>query len=218
MKETTHARPLTPVVAVLMVLVAFFAGLVNVDQARAYDLSYEMNLAGGYIDLSSRIEPIPVHMGTDYLAVSQNAGAIKGLKISNKSVASLEKLGSKEIVIVPKKCGTATISYKQKGKTKKFKVKVIKYQSPVKTLKVGKKNYAKWFKDCSCAGYVFDEAAGVIKVEAAPGWHLDKIVVNGKAVKNGYKVKRYKDYIDVIVFKRNGSSQIRVLTPMSAWD
>ena len=63
----------------------------------------------------------------------------------------VKKLDSKAISITPKRSGTATISYKQKGMTKHFTIKVLAYKSPAKTLKVGKHNYAKLFKSTSFA-------------------------------------------------------------------
>ena len=85
----------------------------------------------------------------------------------------VKKLDSKAISITPKRSGTATISYKQKGMTKHFTIKVLAYKSPAKTLKVGKHNYAKLFKSTSFANsWGVYGVPGKIKIKPASGWHV----------------------------------------------
>ena len=70
---------------------------------------------------------------------------VSGLKSSNKAVvtAKLSKstYGTSQtyytILAVPKKAGTATVSFKCQGKTYKIKVTVKKYVNPVKSVKIG---------------------------------------------------------------------------------
>ena len=70
---------------------------------------------------------------------------VSGLKSSNKAVVTVKlsksTYGTSQtyytILAVPKKAGTATVSFKCQGKTYKIKVTVKKYVNPVKSVKIG---------------------------------------------------------------------------------
>lgn len=126
--------------------------------------------------------------------------AIKSAKSSNKKVATVKadnsslKYGYSQLAVSLKKAGSTKLTFKYKGKKHVVKYKVYKYKNPVKTFKVGTKNYASGFRstpDCSPARVVY----GKVKVKPASGWKLKGISAclekgGVKAVKNGYKIKK----------------------------
>ena len=224
--QNTQAKMMAPVMALLLILAMLGAAMVNAMPAHAYTVgsneakrvTYQAYLDSyRIIALSARAEPIPLHKGNYYTAIVRDSGKITHLKSSNKKVASAtwEKgdgyLDAKYYInIKAKKSGKATISYKQHGKTKKFTVKVFKYKNPAKKLKVGKKNYARYFKNGSCLYNGGLEVWGKkkISVKAATGWWVKGIYVSGpngmKCVSNGYRMRK-SEMVDGVLFAQKGT-------------
>ena len=119
-------------------------------------------------------------------------------KSTNKDVLFYSYIFSDSIEVEVQKAGTATLICIYKGDRYKVKYIVKEYVNPVKTLKIGKKNYAKMFKKLNC---VLDYAypfSGKLNIVPAKNWVLKKaqltyLTKDGglrtKTVKNGAKIK-----------------------------
>ena len=121
---------------------------------------------------------------------------VASVKSSNKKVATVKIVdgGSYNFIhITKKKAGTTKITYKLAGKKKTVTFKVVKWENPVKTLKIGSKNYASGFNKVARVPALNDMGSKTIKVKAANGWKLQTIrAIKGegsvKTVKSGKKL------------------------------
>ena len=104
---------------------------------------------------------------------------VSGLKSSNKAVVTSQTYYT--ILAVPKKAGTATVSFKCQGKTYKIKVTVKKYVNPVKSVKIGATTVpGSRFKSSSETSLSYAKFAGKkvkTTVTLAKGWKLDKLYI-----------------------------------------
>ena len=101
----------------------------------------------------------------------------KNVKNSNTKVAKVEVTqDGKALNITTKKPGKTKITYKYGGKTYKKKLVVVKYANPVKSFKIGKKNYVSKFKKYGWFACSHD-VSGLVSVKAKRGWTLKKIVI-----------------------------------------
>ena len=123
---------------------------------------------------------------------------VSGLKSSNKAVVTVKlsksTYGTSQtyytILAVPKKAGTATVSFKCQGKTYKIKVTVKKYVNPVKSVKIGTTTVSgSRFKSSSETSLSYAKFAGKkIKtaVTLAKGWKLQELYIySGNNPANG---------------------------------
>ena len=123
---------------------------------------------------------------------------VSGLKSSNKEVvtAKLSKstYGTSQtyytILAVPKKAGTATVSFKCQGKTYKIKVTVKKYVNPVKSVKIGATTVSgsrfKSSSETSLSYAKFAEKKVKTTVTLAKGWKLGELYIySGNNPANG---------------------------------
>ena len=133
---------------------------------------------------------------TESLASLSSKGS--GLKSSNKAVvtAKLSKstYGTSQtyytILAVPKKAGTATVSFKCQGKTYKIKVTVKKYVNPVKSVKIGATTVSgsrfKSSSETSLSYAKFAEKKVKTTVTLAKGWKLGELYIySGNNPANG---------------------------------
>lgn len=116
-------------------------------------------------------------------------GKLTDVKSSNEKVVA-PLLNDTTLYLSPMKAGKATVSYKYKGKTRKVKIVVKKYVNPIKTLKLGNKNYAKLFKKSIYGRAAYKNYVGKrIKVVPATGWKLKSLrYAKTKKLKNGGKI------------------------------
>ena len=128
-----------------------------------------------------------------------------GIRINNLTYEKDEDLG---YLLWPKKPGKASVSYKLKGKQHTAKFVFVKYKNPMKSLKIGKKQLAKHFKR-DCTWYPGKTLKGKLKVKAAKGWKLVRIVHNGKKVKNGKKITFRTDDDLCLVFKNKKTKVVQ---------
>lgn len=132
---------------------------------------------------------------------------VKNLKSSNKKVVTVSwKEGSDCIDVDYKGLGKANISFDIVwGKNKKHlttKVEVIKYESPVSSIKLGNKEYKKQFKGKTQVYVNFKGTKSYkIKAKAAKNWKLDFVLFydgkTTKTIKNNstIKVKNNWNYV-----------------------
>ena len=125
----------------------------------------------------------------DSVAGFGQATKVAGLKSSNKAVvtAKLSKstYGTSQtyytIQAVPKKAGTATVSFKCQGKTYKIKVTVKKYVNPVKSVKIGATTVSgsrfKSSSETSLSYAKFAEKKVKTTVTLAKGWKLGELYI-----------------------------------------
>ena len=146
------------------------------------------------------------------------------LKSSKKSVAKVEKDGSKKLMVTVKKPGTTKISFKYGGKKKTVKMVVKKYTCPVKTFKIGSKNLTKKYKKTD----LYDTTAtytGKLKVKAKSGWKVGKIKVlrmgdedtGLTTIKSGSKIKDMDAYIYVQMINKKTKGEIILQYGTSGW-
>ena len=121
---------------------------------------------------------------------SSSKYSIKKVTVSDKSVMTVKKgefYGQLGANCTLKKTGKVTVRLwlknKKSGKVTKYsaKVQVAKYSNPVKTLKIGSKNYAKYFKDNDYGYWAKKSISGKLLITPSKGWELiDIIKVNQK--------------------------------------
>lgn len=123
---------------------------------------------------------------------------VSGLKSSNKAVVTVKlskfTYGTSQtyytILAVPKKAGTATVSFKCQGKTYKIRVTVKKYVNPVRSVKIGTATVSgSKFKSSSETNLSYAKFAGKkvkTTVTLAKGWTLQKLYIySGNNPANG---------------------------------
>ena len=155
-----------------------------------------------------------------------NSWKITKLKSSNTKVLTVKKIDNYSgIMITPKKAGKSTITFKAtKGsKTYSYKcvVKVMKYENPVKTLKIGSKNYASKF---SKMDYIDLDGKknyeGKLSIKTNKNWKVTYILIYDaktdkvKEYKNNKKIKLKKNQSLYIYFtntKNDNHSCISIL-------
>ena len=118
---------------------------------------------------------------------------VSGLKSSNKAVVTVKlsesTYGTSQtyytILTVPKKAGTATVSFKCQGKKYKIKVTVKKYVNPVKSVKIGATTVpGSRFKSSSETKFAGKKVKTTVTL--AKGWKLDKLYIySGNNPANG---------------------------------
>lgn len=174
------------IAATLMCLAVFsstaFAGdveIVNTLKSKTVKISY----------LSGK----PAHNKIEYYCFDKK---VSNVKSSKKSVATAKlkytppktQYGFTEpayyrIVVQLKKAGTTKISFKLGSKKYTTTLKVFKYSSPIKSIKIAGKEYSKLFAAKKLARGIQSYGAmtptatikGKVKVVAAKGWKLNKI-------------------------------------------
>ena len=126
-----------------------------------------------------------------YIRNCSKATQIKSLKSSNKSIARVVARQGYIDVYYYKKPGKVNITCTVNGTKLKASLTVKKYSSPVKTFKVGSKNFASKFK--GAAHYDYYHTAKINKqaltLKANSGWVIDEVQVYKS--NNGFKY--YKD-------------------------
>lgn len=149
-----------------------------------------------------------------------NRGKVSKIKSSKESVAGAwftEDPRGKDncLVVEGMKPGTAKISYTYKGKRHTATFVFKKWTNPVKSLTIGKKQCAKYFK--TSTGFRYSEVYGKggndmagkkLKVTAAKGWKIKSIKYTTsdklKTLKNGGTVP--KAYNIVIIQLKNNKT------------
>lgn len=202
----------------LMLIFAFFASA-GTALADGYDFDLQ-KLSGkqGVVYHPSD----KAYGGTGYMIASEADGKVTKAKSSNKKVISVEQHnydGFHYVRITCKKAGKATVSYKFKGKKHKVEFTVIKYKNPLKTFKVGKRNYTSLFKK---GLYTTTEQgiSGKLKLKAAKGWKISKVQAwtgdsyKLKKVKIGKKLP--KDTHEVYVTMKHSASNTKVVLTLSS--
>ena len=123
---------------------------------------------------------------------------VSGLKSSNKAVVTVKlsksTYGTSQtyytILAVPKKAGTATVSFKCQGKTYKIKVTVKKYVNPVRSVKIGTTTVSgsrfKSSSETSLRYAKFARKKVKTTVTLAKGWKLGELYIySGNNPANG---------------------------------
>ncbi|MCC8066880.1 MAG: hypothetical protein LIO94_07240 [Clostridiales bacterium] len=132
------------------------------------------------------------------------SGKVTSLKSTKTSVVKISKNtledGSTEILLTPKKAGTATVSFKVDGKKYTTAITVKKYVNPVSSITIGStKLKASKFKTISSATLNYSDFKGKkvkVKVTLKSGWKLLSGYINvfyanseSTAIKNNKSVK-----------------------------
>ncbi len=159
----------------LVLLVVFLTGIFSASVVLADPYIPEKKVY--YLDGTPGITYI-------YLNGVSKTSAITKLKTSKKSVAKVFKDvpdgSTAAVAILPKKAGTTTITFnvKYNGKTIKAKTKFIarKYTSPLKSFKVGSKNFTSKFKK---TGHLHVDQAlkGKLSIKLKPGYKINHISI-----------------------------------------
>ncbi len=135
------------------------------------------------------------------------------LKNDNPAVvkAYLDKeYGSGAVVLTPRKPGISKISYRYDGKTYVQKIKVVKYENPCKSFKVGNTDHAKWFKKTRHFNQknVKQDITATINIKPKKGWKLKKIGLKDmfsgtKKVKNHSKITLKRGRTTIYAYFKN---------------
>ena len=139
-------------------------------------------------------------------------------KSSNPKVLSVDGAYSGAVDLTVKKAGKATITVGYEGETYTIKFIVKKYVSPVKTLKIGKKNYASKLKKWDYTLASTSKLKGKLNVVPAKNWKLKSAKLGyytkgmsykTKSVKNGAKINGV--YL-TLTFKNKKTKVVETLT------
>lgn len=153
---------------------------VPVQAAYAGILGYEENLKNGFRE-TVVYNPSDVR---GYYEV--NAEGIYGHTCKNRKAVSADKKivtvtyspTHQCFLLTPKKTGTTKVTFSATRKGKKITcqgtVKVVKFQNPVKSLKINGKNYAKEIKTTNAVMHIKAEnAKAVFRYKLQPGWKVE---------------------------------------------
>lgn len=127
---------------------------------------------------------------------------VAAAKSGNTAVATVKVQNGSTLMVTAKKAGKAKITCTVGGKKKSFTLVVKKYKNPVKTFKVGGKNYASKFK--KARDYYGGHKAGKLTIKPASGWKLVSIYGDGGKVKNGKKIDKFGFYQVELKNKKTG--------------
>lgn len=133
-------------------------------------------------------------------------GKITKLKNSNPSVAKVAVGGNNYLTVEIKKAGTSKVTFTYAGKKFSTKISIKKWESPCSQFKVGKKDYAKYFKKSGQYNLNRQKKDRTEKIKITPkkGWKLTKIENltpdSEKTVKNNSKVKLSIKFTGTAVF------------------
>ncbi len=109
------------------------------------------------------------------------ASSIKALKSSNPSVARpyLDKNGEIRVYFF-KKAGKASISFKIGKQTLKSNITIKEYSNPLKTFKIGKKDFTSKFKASTEYNYfhVSNLNNQNVMIKAAKGWKISSLDIH----------------------------------------
>ena len=190
-------KTMKKLLTVLLLSSAFPLMTAFAAMAARSDLSYVPKTITYQITDPMTTYAIPCDKGGKILKSSFKATGKAYAKISYNYNAS-EKLTY--ITTEPIKPGKASVSfkYKWKGTTKKYTFRFVieKYVCPVKTFKIGTRNYTSAFKT-DFKKSISKKVSGKVNIKAKKGWTLESIAFtnNGqyKEIKNGTKVTLTKD-------------------------
>lgn len=125
---------------------------------------------------------------------------VKDVKSSNTKVAGVkidvngDNYG-KVLVIMPKKAGTAKISFKLKingtWKAYTMKIKTFKYQNPFSSIKIGNSKYTSKFNKTNSVKVSAKQLSGKLSYKLKKGYKINNIMIvddnSGQVIKNGVK-------------------------------
>ena len=123
-------------------------------------------------------------IGTKFSKVKASKKAIK--------VSTAKMDGALCLCVKTKKAVKGTVSYTAsfKGKKQNYKLSVtaVKYKNPFKSIKVGKTDYAKFFKKSAYTHSLKKEISGKLSIKMNKGFKLEKVFLNEKKIKNNQKI------------------------------
>lgn len=110
----------------------------------------------------------------DYYA-GFGSGKITNLKNSDKKVATVKKSKTYrgQLEITPKSVGTTKVTYQYGGEKYSLTVNVTNYESPFKSIKIGKKNFTKNFEKSNI--YTFKQKknlTGKLQIKMKKNWKI----------------------------------------------
>ena len=198
-----------------MIITALLAGAIAL--MLSLSLSTSQAWAGGQPD-TPRLDDLGKAYTVSYKGKGIDSGyrQYQSLKYPNKSITKASSSNKKvatvranhygdhyTLGVTIKKTGTTKITYYFGGQKKTVKYTVKKYTNPVKTFKVGSKNYAslfapkalKWGSEYAMGLSTAKSFSGKVNIKAAKGWKINKIwyYKNNKKltfIKNGKKVSK----------------------------
>ena len=151
-----------------------------------------------------------------FYTTSNSTKKPRNVKLSNKNVAKAQ-VQPGLIMVTMKKPGAIKLSYRWGGKSHTVTIRGYKYANPVKSLKIGGRQYAKKFSQTSVAnlGSLSEKGTcptGKLQVVAAKNWKVKKIMVSTPqktvSVKNGVKISCAKTNKEVLVCLCNSKTKV----------
>ena len=189
--------------ATVVILALVLSATMGVNQA--YAVSGNLNSFKGKVALShykgdEAIYYFPsVKSGNTYVPTTEE---VSDATSSNKKVAKVKIVKSSyyyNLVVTKKGYGKTKITYKCDGKTYNVVLKVYKYKNPLKSLKIGSRQFATYFKKkpatSASKAQKVQSTKGKLVVKAAKGWKAQEILVlcqdtgKCKKVKSSYRIK-----------------------------
>lgn len=186
---------------VLMMVMLF--GILTINN----NVQAKPDVLNGFVDISSFYNdgPVPQYYFIDVINPTKKT-SVKKLKSSNRKIVKTKwDKNLNQIRFDVYRPGKATVTgvlYDGKNKIKNFKIKVSinKYECPLKTFKVGNKDYASEYNKTNSYGKTFEKGKKLkVYVEAKKGWKLERISYG-----SGKKLKKVSNN-SVITFNKENS-------------
>ena len=149
------------------------------------------------------------YYNTHFFTPKNSKGKYTSVKSGNEDMLQAYSSSSSTELLI-KKPGTTTVYYKLNGKSYSFKVKAVTWQNPVKSFKIGSRNFAnKFAKNGEQGGVLLKRLKGAVKITPASGWRVLRIVAHGelgsvdaKKIRNGAKLlaKQNVSSVDAVLY------------------
>ena len=179
--------------------------------------------AGGHHirDLQGSVNLSIMKSGETIYYESPDKKKISSVKSSNKKVLTVKLQKNGMLKLTKKKPGKAKVTYKLAGKKKTANVVLHKYQNPLKTFKIGSKDYAAKFNK-RCEYYPSQITPGKLVVKPARNWVVKQIYIAGdnheRRVKGEYMLNSEQNYISVYLVNKKTKVEASVLLTSEHYD
>ena len=184
MPRIQTARIFTPALAVALALL--FSMTLGAGQAHANYTYKHLASAKGTMVVSMDKQDTP---GICFW--SRHSSMPAAVKVGNPKLVKVSVTPG-TIELVAKRPGTTTISYRWNCKKHTVRIKVVKYQNPVASFKIGSKQYKSRYARGTTVDFGNAKSKkwpGAVNVQAAQNWRIVKITVTGK----GYDAKKIRN-------------------------
>ena len=183
----------------VMLLFAMVITLMPATKVQAQEMMFPKKIE--MILYPNRPKSKPVE--ASYFSVWHGNGKITQLKNSNKKVVTVEKseYSSDGIKVTPKSAGISKITFKCSGKKFTCTIKVRKYESPFKLIKIGKKDFTKNFnvsESYQLTGRTRN-MGGKLRIKLNKNWKIQSMELSYVENEEGLDNKKVKNNQNIVL-------------------